>query len=136
VPPSAPVAPVRPSLATPSAPAAPVPAEARAGGLPKVPSAASNEPPTVVKPTVKKDTVRIEVPPGGAKVAPQATVRIQQTQPLIRPPEAQVRTLAKVEDADVVSSTQEDPVLLYASLGVLVFAAITFGIEVVTYVTN
>jgi hypothetical protein len=104
--------------------------------LPKTPTVASSDAPTVVKPTMKKDTVRIEVPPSGAKVAPQATVRIQQTQPLIRPPEAQVRTLAKVEDADDVSSSEEDPVLLYASLGVLIFAAVTCGIEAVTYFSN
>jgi hypothetical protein len=92
--------------------------------------------PTVVKPTVKKDTVRIEVPAGGSRTAPQATVRIQQTQPLIRPPEAQVRTLAKVEDADVVPATADDPMLLMASLCVLVFAAITCAIEAITYFSN
>ena len=88
----------------------------------------------VVKPTVKKDTVRI-APPVASKVPPQATVRLQQTQPLVRPPEAQVRTLART-DVDVVSAPKEDPVLLFASLGVLVFAAVTCAIEAVTYFTN
>jgi hypothetical protein len=104
--------------------------------MPRVPVGSA---PTVVKPTAKKDTVRIEVPSAGAKLAPQATVRIQQTQPLIRPPEAQVRTLAKVERAeaaDVVASSAEDPMLLVASLCVLVFAAVTCAIEAITYFSN
>jgi hypothetical protein len=112
----------------------PLPIEAKVGGLPKAPMA--GDAPTVVKPTVKKDTVRIEVPPTGSKMAPQATVRIQQTQPLIRPPEAQVRTLAKVEDTHVVEASADDPMLLVASLCVLVFAAITCAIEAITYFSN
>ncbi len=90
----------------------------------------------MVKPTVKKDTVRIDVPSSPSKIAPQATVKIQQTQPLIRPPEAQVRTLARTDDADVVPATQEDPMLMIASLCVLVFAAVTCAIEAVTYFSN
>ncbi len=89
----------------------------------------------VVKPTVKKDTVRIEVP--SSRVAPQATVKIQQTQPLIRPPEAQVRTLART-DVDVVPEIvagKEDPMLMAFSLCVLVFAAISCAIEAITYFT-
>ena len=89
----------------------------------------------MVKPTPKKDTVRIEVPTGPAKAAPQATIKIQQAQPSIRP-EAQVRTLARTDDTDVVPATAEDPMLLVASLCVLVFAAITCAIEAVTYFAN
>ena len=107
--------------------------EARA--TPKVPTATSADAPTVVKPTPKKDTVRIDVPAGPSRVAPQATVKIQQAQPAIRP-EPQVRTLAKVEDSDVVPATADDPMLMVASLCVLVFAAVTCAIEAVTYFAN
>ena len=103
--------------------------------MPKVPTPVAGDSPTVVKPTVKKDTVRIEVPSGGM-VAPQATVKIQQTQPVVRPPEAQVRTLAKVENADVVPMTQEDPALLYTSAAVLAFSVILCLIEALTYFAN
>ena len=69
-------------------------------------------------------------------MAPQATVKIQQTQPLVRPPEAQVRTLARTESADVVSMAEEDPTLLYTSIAVLAFSGILCLIEMLTYFTN
>jgi hypothetical protein len=47
-----------------------------------------------------------------------------------------VRTLAKVEDTHVVEASADDPMLLVASLCVLVFAAITCAIEAITYFSN
>ena len=85
-----------------------------------------------LKPTPKKDTVRIEVP--NAKQVPQATVKLQQTQPLVRPPAAEVRTLSAPavvnlpDDADEVTG-EEDNLVKMASVGVFVLALLTVGIQ-------
>ncbi len=86
---------------------------------------------TVVAPTVKKDTVRIEVPKA-KPLPPGATVKIQQTQPMIRPPAAEVRTLA-VPGA-VVGEAAEDPTLMYMSIGLLVFSALVLLFQVLNYI--
>lgn len=92
-----------------------------------------------MKPTVKKDTVRIEVPT--AKQVPQATVKLQQTQPLIRPPAAEVRTLAPavitpavVTDADTVEG--EDSAMKFASIGVFALALVTVAIQLWTLLSS
>jgi hypothetical protein len=98
----------------------------------------------VVKPTIKKETVRIEVPTGPRGV-PQATVRIQPAPPPARPPEAVVRTLVPapvpvLTDTEPETGDEEgvahDPLLLYASYGVLAFALINFGLQLATYLAR
>ena len=84
-----------------------------------------------IKPTPKKDTVRIEVP--NAKQVPQATVKLQQTQPLIRPPAAEVRTLAapaviNLPDDDEAVARKTSLVKM-ASIGVFALALITVAIQ-------
>ena len=91
----------------------------------------------VVKPTPKKDTVRIEVP-AAQRPAPQATVKLQQTQPLIRPPAAEVRTLVPAAAAPHAATAEgesvaEDPMMMYASIAVLVFAIVTLVVQALTY---
>ena len=91
-----------------------------------------------VKPTPKKDTVRIEVP--NAKQVPQATVKLQQTQPLIRPPAAEVRTVAAPAVIDLPGDTdevaEEDSLLKMASVGVFVLSLITVAIQLWGLFTN
>ena len=105
-------------------------------------SLAGAEGAAVVKPTPKKDTVRIEVPPAGRAAAPQATVKLQQTQPLIRPPAAEVRTIATTtapittRAASDEVEVENDPMLLYASVAVLIFAVVTFALQVMTYIAT
>lgn len=111
------------------------------GATPATPTApgAAAVPVAGVKPTPKKDTVRIEVP--GAKQVPQATVKLQQTQPLIRPPQAEVRTLAApmvattTADADEVV-TGEDPTVTMISWGVLAFSVIVLVLQVLTFISK
>jgi hypothetical protein len=94
----------------------------------------------VVQPAMKKETVRIQTP-AASKVPPQATIKIQQqTQPLVRRPEAQVRTLstaASLQPAPLVQASESsDTAMLIVSLCVLVFAAVTLTFEALTYFSN
>ena len=91
-----------------------------------------------VRPTPKKDTVRIEVP--NAKQIPQATVKLQQTQPMVRPPAAEVRTLAApalvtVPD-EAGEATEDDGLLRMASIGVFVLALLTFASQLWTFIAS
>ncbi len=95
-----------------------------------------------VKPTIKKETVRIEVPTA-AKVVPQATVKIQPAPAPQRLPEAQIRTVpalvtstTTVADDEAEAPAHEDSTMTFVSAGVLVFAAASFGMQLWTYLTN
>ena len=107
------------------------------------PKAASAEAtPATVKPTIKKETVRIEIP--AARSVPQATVKIQPA-PVPRKPEvsaaaivpAPVPTLktapAEVEEDEV---TAHDPTVMYVSAIVLAIAVVNFGIQLMTFLSN
>ena len=117
------------------APGAPKPpASPLAANLPLSPAATPTPaaPAAVgVKPTPKKDTVRIEVP--NAKQVPQATVKLQQTQPLVRPPAAEVRTLAAPAVVDLPGDTAEgvedEGFLKMVSIGVFALALLTVAIQ-------
>ena len=110
--------------------------------MPLSPAPASTSTPAApaavgIKPTPKKDTVRIEVPT--AKQVPQATVKLQQTQPMIRPPVAVVRTLAAPSVTDVSSDTDEgveDDFLKTASIGVFALALLTVAIQLWSFFAN
>jgi hypothetical protein len=118
------------------APMAPVPPAQRTMPIQQAPPPASIT--GVMQPAMKKETVRIQTPVA-AKVPPQATIRIQQTQPLVRRPEAQVRTLAAASTqptALVQASDGSDTAMLIVSLCVLVFAAVTLTFQALTYFSN
>lgn len=124
-PPGAPMAPVAPR---PSTLAGAPPAAAR----PSAPESGADAP-LSVKPTEKKNTARIELPAN--RPAPQPTMKIQQTQPLIRPPEASVRTLSAPSQTTNLSTMdgEEDKTLLYVSAGVLLFSVVAFALQAMTY---
>ena len=108
-------------------------------GAATVPLTPTPAPAGGVASTPKKDTVRIEVP--SAKQAPQATVKLQQTQPLIRPPVAEVRTVAapRVVDVDTGADDEtngvEEGSTKYLAAAVLIFAAATFVIELLSFLS-
>ena len=136
--PVAPRAPVAPAAPRPPTPAGAPPVAAR----PPAPPVAQTSPavsegegggPLSVKPTEKKNTARIELP--ATRQAPQATMKIQQTQPLARAPEAAVRTLSVPSQTANLSSmdVEEDKTMLYVSAGVLLFAVVAFILQLMTF---
>lgn len=102
------------------------------------PASAADSAATVVSPTPKKDTVRIEVPKTAAKPPVPATTVKMQTQPLQpRPPAAEVRTLP-ASSAVVTTSgdvVEDDPMVKYAAIGVLVFSVLVFLSQVLNYLS-
>lgn len=147
VPPVAPGAPRPPQAPRPPAaggpPVAPRPPVAPAAPRPPTPTGAPSsaarpaesetDGPLSVKPTEKKNTARIDLPAN--RPAPQPTMKIQQTQPLIRPPEAPVRTLSVPSQTANLSATdvEEDKTTLYVSAGVLLFSVVAFILQLMTY---
>lgn len=97
-----------------------------------VPAVSEDSAATVVSPTPKKDTVRIEVPKKAA--IPQNTVKMQ-TQPLVpRPPAAEVRALPVSSSVVTPVETADDPTLAYASYGVLAFSVLVLIFQVLNYI--
>ncbi len=108
--------------------------------MPK-PVAAEGAP--TVKPTLKKETVRIDVPAAAAKPIPQATVKIQPAPAPSKMPTAQIRTVpalvtstASIASDEAEAPAHEDSKMMLFSVGVLVFAAVSFGVQLWTYLTN
>ena len=162
--PAAPVPPVAPKPVMPVAPVAPtalkppmaVPEPATpsksitARILPKsmtakiTPKATAESEPSIVKPTIKKETVRIEVPTG-PRAVPQATVKIQPA-PVAARPAAEVRTIVPAPvpvlrtnadaETEEAGTSAHDPVVMYAAWGVLLFALVNFGLQLVTYLAH
>ena len=105
------------------------------------PKATAEVTPATVKPTIKKETVRIEVPTG-PRAVPQATVKIQPAPAPAKPPEAAVRAMvpvpvptlkaATVTDVEEAEAATHDPMIMYVSCGVLLFAFITFALQLMT----
>ena len=137
-PPRAPVPALKPAETKPVAPAA----SAAAPATPVAKPAAAEGAPTV-KPTLKKETVRIDVP-AAAKLVPQATVKIQSAPAPTRPPVAEVRTVpalvtttaTTIADDEDEAVASEDPTMRLVAGGVLAFAAVTFGLQLWTFLTN
>ena len=102
--------------------------------------------PATVKPTIKKETVRIEVPTG-PRAVPQATVKIQPAPAPAKRPEAAVRAIVPVPaptlpatateaDTEETEATTNDPMLMYASWAVLLFAVFSFALQLITYLAR
>ena len=108
-----------------------------------MPKPAAPEGAPTVKPTIKKETVRIEVPTAAAKVVPQATVKIQPAPVPQKLPEAQIRTVpalvtstTTVADDEAEAPARDDSTMMLVSIGVLVFAVASFGMQLWTYLAN
>ena len=109
------------------------------------PKATADITPATVKPTIKKETVRIEVPTG-PRAVPQATVKIQPAPAPARPPEAAVRAIvpvpvptlkaATVTDVEETEAATHDPMVTYVSYGVLLFALFNFALQLMTYLSS
>jgi hypothetical protein len=100
-----------PSLgAKPTVPLKPTPAPS----APKAPSSTSNapvEPVTQKAAAPKKETARITLPPEGGKPAlPKATVKMQQTQPLVKQPAASVASASSLQPAPALIGSAAAPV--------------------------
>ena len=125
-----------PTGPVPLKPVAPAPSAA----APATPVAPEGAP--TVKPTIKKETVRIEVPTA-AKVVPQATVKIQPAPIPQKLPEAQIRTVpalvtstTTVADDEAEAPARDDSTMMLVSVGVLVFAVASFGMQLWTFLAN
>ena len=112
----------------------------------KITPKAAEAAPATVKPTIKKETVRIEVPTG-PRVVPQATVKIQPAPAPARGPEAAVRAVVPVPvptlkiaatEADIEESeaATHDPMVMYASWAVLLFAVVSVTLQLITYLAR
>jgi hypothetical protein len=126
VPPSKPmsgaVPPKPPSLSKPTVPLKPAPAPTASGvrPAPAAPMKAVGsgiEPVTQKAAAPKKETARITLPPEGTKPAmPKATVKMQQTQPLVRQPvPSTIQTAPAIQTAAAstssTSSPENDPIM-------------------------
>ncbi len=84
------------------------------------------------------------MPTAAAKPIPQATVKIQPAPVPQKLPVAQVRTVPAVvtstttvpEEEEADAPAGEDRAMMFVSLGVLVFAAASFGMQLWTYLSN
>ena len=98
----------------------------------------------VVKPTLKKETVRIDVPAASVKPTPQATVRIPSAPASTRPPVAEVRLVPATAavpvpitmEEDEENATPEDFTMTLVAGGVLLFSLVSFGMQLWTFLTN
>ena len=96
----------------------------------------------MLKPTIKKETVRIEGPSAAAKAGPQATVKIQPAPVPQRPPEAKIRTVPALVTSttpvveDEAEALADGSTMMLVSAGVLVFSALTFLMQAWTFFTN
>lgn len=115
---------------------------ARSGPPPKPPTplAAMNPPaptmteapPVTVKPTApKKETARIQVPPEPNPAIPKATVRMQQTQPLVSAPAPALTAAAPavINEVDTVA----DPLIVPLSAGAFVLSLIAAVLSYLAY---
>jgi hypothetical protein len=126
--PSLPGAPKPPTA--PARPAAPV-----AAAAPTAATYSETAPVTMKAAAPKKETARIQVAPEARRAMPQATIRMQQTQPLAAPGTVPALRSAPAVAAATPASTTEDPLigilswaalaasLVAAALGYLAFAA-------------
>lgn len=76
----------------------------------------------------KKETARIQVTPEPKRAMPQATIRMQQTQPLSQAPSAAVRTITPAATTATAEPAAADPlvnILTWAVLAVSLAAAAT-----------
>lgn len=90
----------------------------------------------IAKPTLKKETVRIDVPAALAKPVPQATVKIQPAPTPIRPPVAEVRLVPTITvDEDEEVAAPEDRTMTLVAGGVFLFALVSFGMQLWTFLT-
>jgi hypothetical protein len=122
-----------PSLgAKPTVPLKPTPA-------PKAPSSTSNapvEPVTQRAASPKKETARITLPPEGGKPAlPKATVKMQQTQPLVKQPAASVSSASTLQPAPALTNmtaatleAEPDGMVNMLSAVALVISLISLGL--------
>lgn len=110
-----------PSLgARPTVPLKPTPAPASVA-KPVAPAGSGLNPPEPVTQKAaspKKETARITLPPEGAKPAmPKATIKMQQTQPLVKQPAAAVSSGSSIQSAPTLTTTSLAPVAEPASDG-------------------
>jgi hypothetical protein len=110
------VPPRPPSLSKPTVPLKPGPATTASGvrpapGAPMKPAGSGIEPVTQKAAAPKKETARITLPPEGTKPSmPKATVKMQQTQPLVRQPvPSSIQTAPAIQTAGASTSASSSP---------------------------
>lgn len=131
--PVAPLAPKPPAaLNAAPPPVAPKPTAPGVASAPAsfAPKPAGNMAPLSVKPSPKKETARIQSP-AGPKPLPQATLKLQQTQPAAQSPAATVKSTGAITQPPVL---QKQESLLFPGLVFLV-SLIAFCIQLWTFVS-
>lgn len=122
-----------PSLgAKPTVPLKPTPAPS----APKPPSSTTNapvEPVTQRAASPKKETARITLPPEGGKPAlPKATVKMQQTQPLVKQPAASVSSASSLQPAPALTTMATAPIEAEPDGMVNVLSAVALVISLIS----
>jgi len=118
------------------------------GAKPTIPLKPAAAPTSVAKPVApepvtqraaspKKETARITLPPEGGKPAlPKATIKMQQTQPLVKQPGAPVTTQSSIQPSPALTSTvatapveaEPDSLVGILSIAALVISLISLGL--------
>lgn len=112
-----PTVPLKPSPVAPIAPAAGLEPVTQKGAVPK------------------KETARITIPTEGARPAlPKATVKMQQTQPLVRGPSA-IQTVPTLQTAPIPAGPAADPLIGPLSIAAFVLSLVAAGIVYFVYYT-
>jgi hypothetical protein len=125
-----------PSLgAKPTVPLKPAPAPSSVAKPAPAPSSSGVEPVTQKAAAPKKETARITLPPEGGKPAlPKATIKMQQTQPLVKQPvsaatsQALQPAVALTPMAGVSGEAEPDGVVNILAIAALVLSLISLGL--------
>ena len=128
--PAAPAAPIKPAIPViPGKPAIPVPPAAPAPAPSAPPLSAERGGPAILKPAApKKETTRIQLPPD-AKTMPKATVKLQQTAPMIPAPAPAIKTA----DVSENETRATDGFVVPLSLGAAAAALLAALAAILTY---
>lgn len=128
-----PAAPLKPAMpAIPGKPAtAPVPLPVTPVPAPSAPPlSAERSGPAILKPAApKKETTRIQLPPD-AKTMPKATVKLQQTAPMIPAPAPAIKTAADIAENETQAG---DGLVVPLSLGAAAAALLAALAAILTY---
>lgn len=82
----------------------------------------------------KKETARIQVPPGDKPLMPKPTVRMGQTQVLSQAPASQGPAVsAKIKTAAIPASEANDPLIFPLSIAALVVSLIAFILSLMAF---
>lgn len=103
------------------------------------------EPVTQKAASPKKETARITLPPEGGKPAlPKATIKMQQTQPLVKQPGATVTSASSIQPAPALTTSvatvpaeaESDGLVNILSIAALLIALVSLGLVYLVYAAS